>query len=82
MKANFSSEQTEALVRVLGETATRTELAAMEERLVSRMDGMETRLRAEITRVVADSQTLMMRWGITMIVSMATIFTLLDIFID
>ncbi|MEX2399168.1 MAG: hypothetical protein WD423_00240 [Rhodothermales bacterium] len=108
MNANFSAEQAEALSRLLAETATRTELFAMEERLISRMEGMESTLRAEIATSIAgmraemkasiaelrtevvrmsvESETRMMRWGITMIlsmiISMATIFTLLDIFID
>lgn len=50
MKSDFNKMQADALSRLLAETATKQDV----HDLSSKMDGLETRLRAEIVQATAD----------------------------
>lgn len=85
--------QADALAKLLSETATKDDLAGLETRLDAKIDRSIAGLRSELVQVIAKTrtdlegainrvETRIMRFGIAMIVAMASIFTLLDIFID
>lgn len=61
--------------------------------LRTELSGAMAEMRADLTRAVADTRTdlrndmaemesRILRWGIAMIIALASIFTLLDVFID
>lgn len=52
-KSGFDAMQAHALSKLLADTATKDDLRDLERRLVGKMDGLETRLRAEIVRATA-----------------------------
>ncbi|MEX2400678.1 MAG: hypothetical protein WD423_07885 [Rhodothermales bacterium] len=85
--------QADALAKLLSETATKDDLAGLETRLDAKIDRGIAELRSELGQAIANTrthlegainrvETRIMKFGIAMIVAMASIFTLLDIFID
>jgi hypothetical protein len=88
-RAGMPASQSEALARVMAQFATRDELHAVENRLRTEMLVIETRLRAEMQvmeqRLRADMHSMksdMTRWFLTTIVLLATLTTVLDVFVD
>ncbi len=84
--AGFTSMESETLSHIIGDLATKEDLRILSAELRAEINGKTDSLRSDllavIERTARETQMQMMRMMVGLIISLATIFTLLDIFID
>lgn len=78
--------ESETLSHIIGDLATKEDLRTLSAELRAEINGKTDSLRSDlllvIERTARETQLQMMRMMVGLIISLAAIFTLLDIFID
>lgn len=80
--AGFTDVQSETLSHILAQMATREDLQILRAELRADISSMRSDLLTVVERTARETQAQMTKTMVGVIVSLATIFTLLDVFID